>query len=186
MNKKIAIMAYASIIVYAIATFCFAEIKNNDIPTNMSYATISSASVVSELMVMSEVATDISTEVSSDEEFECPLRDSEIDLLAALVVAEAETECEAGKRLVIDTVLNRIDNEDFPDCVVNVIFEPNQYPSMTNVRKKDVVVTDDIRKLVKEECEHRLNDEVLYFNEGGYFDWGTPLFKVQNHYFSKD
>ena len=47
-------------------------------------------------------------------------------------MAEAEGECEEGKRLVIDTILNRVDSEHFPDTVYEVIYQPNQFSSMWN------------------------------------------------------
>lgn len=144
-----------------------------------SYASVKTSGIIAPVLPTPDVPSDPDDEKPT-------LRSSQVELIALLAVAEAETECEEGKRLVIDTVFNRMDSEDFPDTVVDVIFEPYQYPSMTNGRADECVVTDDIRELVLEEYEHRLNDEVLYFNEGGYFDWGTPMFRVQSHYFSKD
>lgn len=45
----------------------------------------------------------------------------EIELLALCTMAEAEGECEQGQRLVIDSVLNRVDNPHFPDTISDVI-----------------------------------------------------------------
>ena len=39
----------------------------------------------------------------------------DVELIALVTMAEAEGECEEGKRLVIDTVLNRVDSDYFPD-----------------------------------------------------------------------
>ena len=41
----------------------------------------------------------------------------EIELLALCAMVEAEGECEQGQRLVIDSVLNRVDNPHFPDTI---------------------------------------------------------------------
>ena len=44
----------------------------------------------------------------------------EIELLALCAMAEAEGECEHGQRLVIDSVLNRVDDPHFPDTISEV------------------------------------------------------------------
>ena len=41
----------------------------------------------------------------------------EKELLAVITMAEAEGESERGKRLVIDTVLNRVDSKKFPNTI---------------------------------------------------------------------
>lgn len=117
---------------------------------------------------------------------ELPLSDEEIDLLALLTMAEAEGESELGKRLVIDTVLNRVDSElgYFPDTVTDVIYQKNAFTSMWNDRVDRCYVMDDIRQLVIEELESRTNSEVIYFRTGKYSKYGTPLFQEGNHYFS--
>lgn len=113
------------------------------------------------------------------------LTDEEIDLIALVTMAEAEGECEEGKRLVIDTILNRVDSEHFPDTVHEVIYYPNAFESMWNGRVDRCYVTEDIRQLVLEELESRMNYEVVFFTAGRYSIYGVPMFQVENHYFSK-
>ena len=60
--------------------------------------------------------------------------DEEIDLIALVTMAEAEGESELGKRLVIDTILNRVDAETHPNTVHDVIYQNGQFTSMTNGR----------------------------------------------------
>lgn len=110
--------------------------------------------------------------------------DEEIELIALCTVAEAEGESELGKRLVIDTILNRIDHERFPDTAYDVIYAQNQFVAMTNGRAERCVVTDDIRELVKEEIESRTDHDVIFFRTGQYSSYGIPLYKIGNHYFS--
>lgn len=121
-----------------------------------------------------------------EEEF--PITDEEIELLALVTMAEAEGECEEGKRLVIDTVLNRMDSElrYFPDTVYDVIYQKNAFSSMWGERIKRIEVTEEVIELVKEELRSRTNSEVLYFRTKHYPKYGTPLFDgpVGNHYFS--
>lgn len=112
------------------------------------------------------------------------MSDEDIDLIALVTFAEAEGEPEEGKRLVIDTILNRIDHTRFPDTATGVIYQANQFTSMWNGRSDRSVVTDDIRELVIEELHSRTNSEVVFFRTGRYSDYGTPLFQVGHHYFS--
>ena len=99
-------------------------------------------------------------------------------------MAEAEGECEEGKRLVIDTILNRVDSEYFPDTVYDVVYQKSQFSSMWNGRVDKCYVQDDICELVREEIKKRSNYEVMFFTAWNYGKYGTPMFQVENHYFS--
>lgn len=46
-------------------------------------------------------------------------------LLAKIVMAEAEGESTEGKAMIIMVVLNRVESEDFPDTIQEVIFQNN-------------------------------------------------------------
>lgn len=113
------------------------------------------------------------------------MSDDEIELLALVTMAEAEGESEYGQRVVIDTILNRIDNERFDNSLYEVIYAPGQFSSVHNGRINRCYVNNDIRQLVIDELINRTNDEVLYFTAGHYSEYGTPLFCEGNHYFSK-
>lgn len=112
------------------------------------------------------------------------LSTEEIELIALLTMAEAEGECEEGKRLVIDTVLNRVDSPHFPDTVTDVIYQPNQYTPIWNGRMERCEVREDICELVHEELASRTNQDVIFFTSLGYSAYGVPLFQIGNHYFS--
>ena len=109
----------------------------------------------------------------------------DIELLALLTMAEAEGEPEEGKRLVIDTVLNRADfGGEFPNSIRGVIYQRNQFSSMWNGRVDRCYVMDEIVQLVIEELDNRTNYDVIFFNAGHYSQYGVPMFQVGNHYFS--
>ena len=108
----------------------------------------------------------------------------DIELLALVTMAEAEGEPEEGKRLVIDTILNRVDHGYFPDTISEVIYQKGQFTSMWNGRSNRCYVSDDICRLVNEEIESRTNSEVIYFHAGVYPSYGSPITQVGNHYFS--
>jgi N-acetylmuramoyl-L-alanine amidase len=112
------------------------------------------------------------------------ISEEDIELLALVTVAEAEGESEYGKRLVIDTILNRVDHPKFPNTIRGVIYQKNQFTSMWNGRTSRCVVTDEVRQLVREELESRTNKQVIFFQMYGYSKYGKPLFKEGCHYFS--
>lgn len=148
-------------------------------------------SVVVEETVIDEVTEDIVEEtVVADEPIEqvestnLPLSDEDIDLIALVTMAEAEGECELGKRLVIDVILNQIDSPRFADTVSGVVYAKNAFECMWNGRINRCYVRDDIRQLVIEELQNRTDLTVYYFRAGHYHTFGTPVINVGNHYFS--
>lgn len=68
------------------------------------------------------VVSDVIQEPSAEEE---KISKEDIELIALVTMAEAEGECEEGKRLVIDTILNRVDSDYFPDTIRDVIYQRN-------------------------------------------------------------
>lgn len=131
------------------------------------------------------VAEEIIDEVP-EEPSEQLLSEEEIELIALVTMAEAEGESEQGKRLVIDTILNRVDSElsYFPDSVTEVIYQSGQFSSMWNGRVDRCYIMEDICELVREELESRTNTDVMYFHAGKFGKYGTPLLVEGNHYFS--
>lgn len=113
-----------------------------------------------------------------------PITQEEIDLIALVTMAEAEGETELGKRLVIDTILNRMDDPHFPDTVHDVIYYPNAFSVMWNGRIDRCHVMPEIVELVKEELLNRTNSECVFFMAGGYSKYGEPMFQECCHYFS--
>ena len=116
---------------------------------------------------------------------ETTLTQSEIELIARVTMAEAEGEPEEGQRLVIDTILNRVDSPYFPNTVEGVIYQKNQFTCMWNGRIDVCYVKDDILELVYEELESRTDTDVVFFRTRHYSSYGVPMFQVGHHYFSK-
>lgn len=112
------------------------------------------------------------------------VNDDDIYLIALLTVAEAEGEPEEGQRLVIDTVLNRMYSDYFPNTIEEVVYQPGQFASMWNGRSERCTVTDEMIRMVREEVVCRTNKEVMFFCAGGYSRYGTPELQIGNHYFS--
>lgn len=123
-------------------------------------------------------------EIKMENRCEPKLSQEDIELIALITMAEAETECEDGQRLVIDTILNRVNSEGFPDTVHEVIYQKNQFSSVWNGRVDKCYVKDTLCQLVEEELNSQMNTEVVFFRTQKYSVYGTPLFTVGNHYFS--
>ena len=115
------------------------------------------------------------------------MSEDDIELIALVTMGEAEGECEEGKRLVIDTILNRVDYDlYFPNTVREVIYQRNQFECVTNGRLNRCYVDEYFCQLVREELEYRTNYDVMYFRADRYGEYGTPMFQVGNHYFSSN
>ena len=140
--------------------------------------------IVDEVEIIDIVEPIIEAEETVDEPI-ISVSNEDIELLALVTMAEAEGENEEGKRMVIDTILNRVDSERFDNTISEVIYAPNQFTSMRNGRVDRCYVADDIYQLVIEELTNRTNYDVLYFTAYQYGAYGTPMFQIGNHYFSK-
>lgn len=112
----------------------------------------------------------------------------DLELLACITLAEAGNQSEYGKRLVIDTVLNRIDSPCWrdDDTIRDVITHPGQYATYSNQAYTYQEMNEDIARLVKEELFNRSRNDVIYFRTDYYFDWCPHVLQEGDHYFGAD
>lgn len=124
------------------------------------------------------------TEEPTEAEIEEEIRFDEMELIAQLVMAEAGNQDLTGKRYVVDVVLNRVDSDDFPDTVEEVIFQKNQFSVIENgaFDKAGWMITEECYEAVKLEYEERLNYDILYFSRGKS-KYASNHFKHQDHWF---
>ena len=115
---------------------------------------------------------------------EISMSKEDMELIAHMTMAEAEGESEYGQRLVIDTILNRVDSSTFPDSVYGVLYQPYQFSSIKDGRFARCHVKKELYELVVEEVQNRTNYDVIFFRTGHYSEYGTPLFKEGAHYFN--
>lgn len=102
----------------------------------------------------------------------------DICYISRMVEAEAGNQTELGKRLVADTVLNRLNNGYFGKDVKSIVEAENQYAEGINA-------SEDTIRIVMEEYRKQTNTEVLYFRTGNYHKFATDMFVEDDHYFSK-
>lgn len=109
----------------------------------------------------------------------------ELELLAQLVEAEAGNQDLTGKCYVVDVVLNRVDSDEFPNTIEEVIFQDIQFSVMLDgaFDQAGWYISDESFEAVRLESDGiRLNDEILYFGteKSAYAD---NHFKYQDHWF---
>lgn len=124
--------------------------------------------------------------IDTDEQIEEEILLGEMELLAQLVEAEAGNQDFEGKCLVVDVVLNRVESDDFPNTIEEVIFDPGQFSVITNgaFDKAAWNMKESDYAAVSVEMALHQNKNVLYFNNNENVSGdGTP-FKVGGHWFN--
>ncbi len=137
--------------------------------------------ILSQPVIFPDAYYNPETEEYNEEEFW-----DDMELVALVCVAESEGESEMGKRLVIDTIFNRLDSPYFPNTIHDVIYQrnPEQYSCVWNGRLNKVEYNEYIASLVIEEMNNRTNTDVIYFKTNGYFSFGNPILQEGSHFFS--
>ena len=108
---------------------------------------------------------------------ETELTDNDKELIARVVMSEAAYEDMIGKRLVVDTILNRVDSPAFPDTVHEVVYQDGQF-------YKAYAYTQECMDAVEAEIYERLDYDILWFCADGYHPYGTPAYRHGGHYFN--
>lgn len=185
-NRRI-VLVLLSIVLCLVIALTIAACSNKPAATEAIYREISNPVTVTMAKTTTVCSPPIITETAvepTEDVWPYSISQEEIDLIALVTMAEAEGETELGKRLVIDTILNRMDDSHFPDTVHDVIYYPNAFSVMWNGRIDRCYVMDEIVELVKEELLERTNYECVFFMSGGYSKYGEPMFQECCHYFS--
>lgn len=110
----------------------------------------------------------------------------ELELLALVVEAEAGNQDMAGKRLVVDVVLNRVDSPLFPDTITEVLEQLGQFSTMSNGAVEDAgwhMQEDDYTAVMMEVTGRRLDYDIYYFTAGEYNAGCSPAYIHGDHYF---
>ena len=188
MKKNLLSRIYQTLAVSAMVLLMAASPIENNASKVVEPVSIYSESIARKVDVPKVKASvenvDVPMVTSAIDDPEVSLTEEEIELIALVTMAEAEGECEEGKRLVIDTILNRVDSLYFPDSIHEVVYQKNQFSSMWNGRVDRVEATEEVCKLVREELALRTNSDVVFFTAGNYGKYGNPMFQIGNHYFS--
>lgn len=116
----------------------------------------------------------------------------EKDLLARLVTAEAKGEPYEGKVEVATVVLNRVDHEQYPDTIKEVIYEKRQFQPVENgtinkpaIKEAKEAVNEAIELEVDEEGTDSLNFYNPQIVESEWHQSKTVTARIGNHVFTK-
>ena len=132
-----------------------------------------------------EVKVNFQSYEMTDEELAEEAYYDSLELLALCVEAEAGNQGLIGKKYVVDVVLNRVDDEDFPDNITDVILQINAFSVVLDNRINEVSPTEETFRAIREELENRTDYQVLFFTSEGYSEYGTDWKKIGDHYFSR-
>lgn len=103
-----------------------------------------------------------------DKEWKYELSEKDLEALLRIVEAEAGGEDEDGKLLVANVVLNRVEDEAFPDSVCEVVFQQNngvtQFSPVRNGRYWSVEISEETVRAVERALEGEdISEGALYF-----------------------
>ena len=110
----------------------------------------------------------------------------ELELLAAVVEAEAGNQDMTGKRLVVDVVLNRVDSPLFPDTITEVLEQPGPFSTRWNGAAEDArwhMQEDDYTAVMMEVTGVRLDYDIYFFTAGEYNASCKPAYIHGDHFF---
>ncbi|WP_456363590.1 cell wall hydrolase [Priestia aryabhattai] len=126
-----------------------------------------------------------------------PISDSDKELMARLVHAEANGESYAGKVAVATVILNRLDNANFPDTIPGVIYETYEngkiyaFEPVQNGTIKEYADKDSIRAVDEAVRDRGKGKGSLFFynKETSTSKWiaenRTVTITIGNHTFAK-
>lgn len=124
------------------------------------------------------------------EDYEVPYTKEELDAVVCIVHCEAGNQDAIGKRLVADTIFNRVHCQYFPDTITDVIYQhvgkQYQYGVVNSKRFKQgtSICTEDEFQIVYEEALSQLDTEVIYFRTKIFPSCGKHLYQHGAHFFS--
>ncbi len=136
-------------------------------------------------------AAEIKEEASADaaqktaDEVELVLPVEEYKALCRIVQAEAGNQDAKGKQLIANVVLNRVENENFPDTVEEVILQDNggitQFSPTKNGSYHSAKITVDTMAAVNRALSGEdISGGALYFKAGTATSWGNLTFLFQH------
>jgi N-acetylmuramoyl-L-alanine amidase len=150
MNNLITILTTLTLIIGSYSVF----------PTHHFDAETVEDAQAAETLTLKKVEVDTKESSMTDHRF---IREEEKKLLARLVHAEAEGEPFEGKVAVADVVLNRVEHEQFPDSIKEVIYQRNAFEPVQNGSINEPPNQEAIKAVEKALVDQEKNQKLLYF-----------------------
>ena len=106
--------------------------------------------------------------------------EEEILLMERVVMSESSTEPFEGKVAVAKTILNRA--KMYNMSIEQVVYQPYQYSFADNG-----MPTEEVKRAVTKAInDTEYPEDMIYFREGRYHDFGIPYQQIGRHYFSRE
>ncbi len=204
MYKKYLLTLLLMNLVFITSWICIKELRINRIAATQAFRMeYMSATMEEEKKSFLEVIASVSSgqrvvdyEIL-EKEMKYHLSDQDYDHLLRIVEAEAGGEDEDGKLLVANVVLNRVNNENFPDTVTEVVMQRQQgvaqFSPTVDGRFRSIKVSEETYQAVERALYGEdISQGALYFcarkltdsNKMQWFDRHlTRLFSYGNHEF---
>ena len=132
--------------------------------------------------------SEISVNAKELEKSRTTFTEQESLVLQKIAVAEAGIEGIGGMTFVMQTVINRMESEDFPDTIYGVVSEPGQFSTFKNGSYEKAEPTENSMKAL-ELLKILQNKGQLYFEITSEDSWQSRnlhrLFTYRNHTFYK-
>ena len=109
---------------------------------------------------------------------------AEMEILARCVEAEAGDQSIDVKRAVISVILNRVDDDAWPDTIREVIADPYEFATYWNGAMDEITPATSTYEAISLEMETRSYPGLLYFDMDAYLPYGTPYAKMGDLYIS--
>lgn len=109
---------------------------------------------------------------------------AELEILARCVEAEAGNQSIDVKRAVVSVILNRVDDDDWPDTIHEVIADPYEFATYWNGRMDEVTPATSTYEAIACEMETRSYPGLYYFDMDQFLQYGTPYTRMGDLYFS--
>ena len=119
------------------------------------------------------------------------LTEEELDLIAAVVYAEARGEPMDGKVAVVNVILNRLKSGDFPDTISEIIFQGSAFSPVRNGWREKYKPTQDCYDAIEQALvsEDNTNGALYFYNpkiaKDGWIRSRRILVTINNHTFAK-
>lgn len=118
------------------------------------------------------------TDKLNKEEKELEYSEEDILLMERVTMSEASVEPYEGKVMVAKTIINR--SKLYGQTIEEVVYAPYQYSFSDNGKP-----TEEVKQAVQDAInDTELPEDLIYFRQGSYHNFGTPYMEVGTHYFS--
>lgn len=134
------------------------------------------------------LSLDISVDAKELEKSRTTFTEQESLVLQKIAIAEAGTEGIGGMAFVMQTVINRMESEEFPNTIYDVVSESGQFSTFSNGSYEKAEPTENSIKAL-ELLKVLENQGQLYFEITSENSWQSRnlhrLFTYSNHTFYK-